>query len=145
VLLKTIASHGYSDVSPRQSFNYAHNCLGLLDDVRASLCELLPKLDGWSCWGPGYFHEVSEEGEEVSHYLAFTLAPSWRGSHPFFRGGLKFHEGTIQWSIANRPKKNDGFADEINHGIASISSKGVLDIEKMAKTMQRAAGKWQVV
>lgn len=34
--------------------------------------------------------------------------------------------------------------DEITHRIASVSSNGVLDIEKMAKTMERAARKWHV-
>jgi hypothetical protein len=34
---------------------------------------------------------------------------------------------------------------EITNQIASVSSKGILDIQKMAKTMERAARTWQVV
>jgi hypothetical protein len=79
----------------------------------------------------------------MSHYLAFSFAPSWRGNYPFFRGGLKFHEGTIHWAIASRTNK--GVYDEITHSIASVSSNDVLDIAKMAKTMDRAARKWQLV
>lgn len=143
MLLRKIATHGSTSFSGRQIFNYAHNCLGLLDDVQASLREVLPKLDQWSCWGPGYFHNPPEEaGGEIYHYLAFTFAypPSWRGDYAWFSGGLKFHEGTNQWSIRYYKPKNRDIL-EINHRIASVSSKGVLDIEKMAKTMERAARK----
>jgi hypothetical protein len=72
-LLKKLTAHGEIEFCPGQSFNFADNCLGLLDDVRASLCELLPKLDRWTCWGPGYFRCAPEEGEEMYHYLAFSL------------------------------------------------------------------------
>jgi hypothetical protein len=42
-LLKKIASREYSDIKPKSGFNYAQNCLELLDDVRASLLERVPK------------------------------------------------------------------------------------------------------
>ena len=151
VLLKTITSTGYRDYRPRQSFNYAHSCLGLLGDVRASLYELLPKLDRWSCWGPGYFHS----GEERWHYFALSFAPIWRVNHPshrWFRGGLKFdvEKDTIQWAVAwYHPRKNGDSPDEIPHTIASVSSpiadgRKALDIEKMSKTMVEDAQKWKI-
>jgi hypothetical protein len=59
ILFDKIASSGYAEGKPGFSFNYAHNCLELLRDVRASALEQLAMLEEWSSWGPGYFHEVS--------------------------------------------------------------------------------------
>jgi hypothetical protein len=130
-----------------KGFNYAHNCLSLLDDVRGSLYELLPKLaqHQWTSWGPGYFNEASDAGEEI-HHLAFSFAtPGWRAKNcRWFRGGLKFDNGTIKWTIARYDRMTDAFK-ESTHSISSVSSKGVLDVDKMTRTMMEAARRWKVV
>ena len=154
-LLNKIASRQYSDIKPWLGFKYADDCLDLLNDVRGSLLERLPKLRHWKTWGPGYWHEV--EGEEITyHALGFSFTPKWRATEPWFSGRFYFHaKGTVQWAAAwNDPRKKSGDYRESHHSIDFVSSPiksspgrtvKALDTERMAKTLEEAAGKWRII
>ena len=135
-LLKKITSRKYISFKRGLAFNHAHNCLELLSDVRASLLERLPKLESqWTSWGPGYWHDAPDEGEDITyHGLGFMFAPRWRAT-----------------AVAQRKKGGD--YREITHSIDSVSSNfktslgrtvRALDPDKMTKTVVEAARKWHI-
>jgi hypothetical protein len=153
-LFNKISTPINKEIKPRSGFNDAHNCLALLENVRALLLEQFPKLSDWTGWGPGYWH-AAEDGKISYHALGFSFAPKWGGTHPWFSGRFYFHpEGPIEWVVAsNDPSKDDNGYKEAIYKINSISSRikspkgmdvDVLDAEKMAKKLVESAKKWNI-
>jgi len=139
---------------PGLGFNYAHNCLEHLRDVRASLLERLPNLAEWTSWGPGYLREGQNEDEEITHAFGFTFTPRWRVTEPWFSGRLCFHaKGAVHWAVMYDSKKKEDrdFCEFDFESISSLikSSLGrsvaALDIEKMAAKLAEMAREWHVI
>lgn len=156
VMLRKIALHKYSETTlGLTTFNYAHNCMQLLRDVRATVLERLPKLAQWTTWGPGYYHDFEEGDEETWHALGFSFTPNrWRKGERVFSCRLFFYpNGSTKWAVS--AGKYDVSIDKENlHTVDSISSRikfsrgaivKALDAEKMAKTVIDAARKWHTV
>lgn len=153
-LLKKITSRKLSDIKPGEAFRHADGCLQLLKDVRASLLERRPKLAKWKSWGPDYFHDPPDEGQEISHCFGFTFTPRWRATEPWFSARFYFHaKGTVQWAIASEDPRNKRGFREITHSIDSVCSTikpspgrtvKALDADKMSKTVEEAARRWHI-
>jgi hypothetical protein len=137
--------------SKGEAFNYAHCCLELLRDVRASVLDRIPKLKQWTTWGPSYY----QDGEEVTtrdFALAFTPG-GWRPTEPYISGRLRFPaKGPVSWVVLWRRKHGD--MHPIRHSIESVCStikdpSGVkvkaLDVDRMSKTFEEAGRKLHIV
>jgi hypothetical protein len=148
-LLNKIGLHGKVDgIKPGLTFNYAHNCLELLREVRASLLERLPKLSKLHAWGPGYFHFQEDGQETIQHGLGFTFARKWGKGEPRFAASFYFDpNGSAYWVVEWSAKENVYSIDSISSPIKNLSGRTTkeLDADLMAKTVEKAARKWRVV
>lgn len=153
-LLSKIGKPSYLEMVPGQAFNVAHNCLGLLTDVKQMLLEEVPRLAAWDSWGPGYFHESWDDAGKMTHHaFGFDLFPRKGGASR--RSRYESHhfccriyfpvasDGRIDWYFREtRAKKPDR---QKSMPIEKVLSSGRLDAEKMAATLASAVRTWSVV
>jgi hypothetical protein len=145
-LFRAIAcSKKYKEMDPRDAFEVAHGCLGLLDDLYRDLVELHPKLAARRHWGTSYYKWRDPDGNTY-HFLGWCITKSkwtkWRFGCDF--GWPENDEEDITFSIYLYGSNTDESDKDIPlQKLASTA--GVLDPHKLLQKLNLYAGRWNVV
>lgn len=135
-LLNTIGSDEFSPVVPQGAFALADNTLSFLGDVKKFALDLGGSTERWHSWGPGYYHDLSEEGETLWHALGFLIHPPHQYSKSRLLCGLYFPtdpEANIFYRVGRRGSLIDNH--ESDRKLSGILSNDKLDAEKLARKL----------
>jgi hypothetical protein len=143
-VLNAVASQK-GEISPRDGFEVADACLGLLRDVKLRFSEAYPAISGYHSWGPGYFN-CSEE-EERLHAFGWDLwARKW--SEDRFAVRLWFPENLrkpLLWSVHRSGSKVVSEKYEQIPVKSTVSAEGTIDQAALLRWVNKFAKRWKLV